>query len=184
MIRLTKRLLDFSLNQAAFEEHTLLILIGKNYAEVPELKHCVSNEPRYLCQTPAQLLLPWWPFTRGSFRQRITLDKSCCRRWHVVHNLYQRQIFQMDWRCMLKGPDKCFKGYKYIHIPIDKFLSKEAQIFSYIWFQWCLGDTLECFWKLLRGRYTSMGLNPVENLPDRVKFSSSHTSCLKVKCLP
>lgn len=90
----------------------------------------------------------------------------------------------MDWRCILKGPDGCFIGYEYVHIYTDKFLSKEVQIFSYLWFQWWLGDTLWHFWKLPRGRYTSMGLNPVENLPNRLKFSSSNTSCLKVKSLP
>lgn len=65
-----------------------------------------------------------------------------------------------------------------------KFLSKEGQIFSYPWFQWCLGDTLQHFWKLPGGRYASVGLNPVENLPNRVKVSSSNTGCPKVKCLP
>lgn len=39
----------WSSNQDALEEYYFLILIGKNYAEVPELKHGTYNEPRYLC---------------------------------------------------------------------------------------------------------------------------------------
>lgn len=79
----------------------------------------------------------------------------------------------MHWRCMLKGPDRCFIRYKSICIHIDKFLSKEYQFFSYSWFQSRLGDTLQHCWKFQRGRYTSMGLNPVENLPSR-----GSSSCL------